>query len=240
MATHVYGNPCDVERLAAIAARRGLAVIYDAAHAFGVRWRGQSILAWGDLSMVSLHATKLFHTAEGGLVTGSNGAALARVEWMRRFGHNGPEAFHGWGTNAKMTELQAALGLCLVGRIGDLIGRRRHVSAVYDRILFDRPCGLGRPRIREGTEYNYAYYPVIFADEAALLSARARLEREGIFCRRYFYPSLERLFCDDSEAWDVPVSRDVAARILCLPLAATMEDAQAERVAGAVRRARAS
>jgi len=233
MATHVYGNPCDLDGLAEVARRHSLAVIYDAAHAFGVTYQGRSVLAWGDLSMVSLHATKLFHTAEGGLIAGPNEAAMQKVEWMRRFGHNGEERFHGVATNAKLSELHAAIGLCQLPFLDRVIEHRRRICQFYDERL-PAVLGLQRPRIRPGTDYNWAYYPVLFASEAELLAARQRLIDDQIEARRYFYPALDAADLAPDVPASCPVAADAARRVLCLPLSATLSMADAERVVDAL------
>ena len=233
LATHVYGIPCDVDALARIAERHHVALIYDAAHAFGVRFQGKSILEYGDVSMVSLHATKLFHTAEGGFVAGQHLEALSRIDWMRRFGHRGEEAYWGLGTNAKLSELHAAMGLTVLPYIPQLIPRRSAIVERYDDAI--RRAGLPwiRPQIREGTEYNFAYYPVLFPSERTMASVRQCLAERQINTRRYFFPSLESI-AELNIAGDCPVSRDVASRVLCLPLASEMDDQAVARVVTAI------
>jgi dTDP-4-amino-4,6-dideoxygalactose transaminase len=238
LATHVYGNPCDVTAIETIAARHGLAVIYDAAHAFAVRYQGRSLLSWGDLSMVSLHATKLFHTAEGGLMVGANQSALAKLEWMRRFGHNGPEAFHGVGTNAKMTELQAAIGLAVLPHVDSILAARQQICSRYDQALLSGSLPITKPHFREGTEQNFSYYPILLPDEVTLLRLKASLEQQQIFTRRYFYPSLSERFGDT--ATSTPVCGDVSRRVLCLPLSGQMPEAAVDRVIAGVLRGLAS
>lgn len=220
LATHVYGNPCDVEAIDAVAKQHDLAVIYDAAHAFGVQYRGRSILEYGDVSMVSLHATKVFHTAEGGLLVASSPKLTTKLEWMRRFGHDDKGSFHGVGTNAKMSELHAAIGVAQLrgGYVDQTIQRRRQVSQWYDELLFSSSTELSKPRLREYLRYNYAYYPVLFRSQKALLETKARLESHNVMPRRYFYPALNRLpklLTDQS----CSVAEDIAQRVLCLPLA---------------------
>ena len=127
VATHVFGNPCDCEALEAIASKHGLALIFDAAHAFGVRYKGKSILEYGDASMVSLHATKLLHAVEGGFVVAKDPLVAEKIEWMRRFGHKGPEEFYGVGINAKMSELHAAMGLCNLRHLEAILKKRQEV-----------------------------------------------------------------------------------------------------------------
>ena len=229
VAPHVFGNPCDVEAIAAIAAKRGLAVIYDAAHAFGVDFQGRSILEWGDVSMVSLHATKLFHSVEGGFVVAQTAEVDAKLEWMRRFGHNGPGDFHGVGINAKMSELHAAMGLCVFEHLDTILRLRRSRSEDYDVRLADCPGLADGLAWRRGASRNYAYYSVLFESERMLLRAVDRLHRGSVFPRRYFYPSLDTVASLGS--WGAcPVSQDVSSRVLCLPLSTYMVEDDVDRV----------
>lgn len=214
MATHVYGNPCDVEAIGGIARRRGLRVIYDAAHAFGVRYRGQSVLNYGDVSVLSFHATKLFHTAEGGALVTNDDDLAHRISYMRNFGHRGQEDFWGLGINGKNTELHAAMGLCVLPEVPRLIGRRREISIWYDELL--RGHGIERPRIQHETVYNYAYYPAIFPSEEKLLKVRDALLAHDIAPRRYFFPSLNTIAYVRQAG--LSIAEDRAKRVLCLPL----------------------
>lgn len=236
LAVHVYGHPCDVERIQAIADRHGLKVIYDAAHAFGVRYRGRSLLVHGDIATLSFHATKLFHTVEGGALVTDDDEAARRIAYMRNFGHRGQEEFWGLGVNGKNSELHAAMGLAVLPKVPELIGKRRRVSELYDEVLADR--GLVRPRLRDHTTYNYAYYPVIFPSEAALLAAREAMRERHIYPRRYFYPSLNSL--QYAPAARCPVSESVAQRVLCLPLSHDLGAETVQLIAGCIHRAQVS
>lgn len=223
LATHVFGNPCDVEALEAIAAKHGIALVFDAAHAFGVTFKGKSLLEYGDASMVSLHATKLFHTVEGGFVVAKDAAVSEKMEWMRRFGHNGPEAFHGVGINAKMSELHAAMGLCNLNHIDTILERRKSICETYDQALYsDQSSLIGRPlssiAYREGASRNFAYYPVLFESENELLDAIARLDSKGVYPRRYFYPAMDQVPELQREDSLCSISSEVSKKILCLPL----------------------
>ncbi|QQS39781.1 MAG: DegT/DnrJ/EryC1/StrS family aminotransferase [Acidobacteriota bacterium] len=215
LATHVFGNPCDVDAIEDIAKRHGLRVIYDAAHCFGVKYRDESMLTWGDVSTLSFHATKLFHTGEGGAVVCRDPEVAKRVYYMHNFGHRGPEDFQGLGINGKMSELQAAMGLAILPFIDKIIGARRIVTERYDEMLSF--IGFSKPAIREGTEWNFAYYPVIFERSTDLEECIARLNSADVFPRRYFYPSLDSLPYVSARA-GLPVSKRVADNILCLPL----------------------
>ncbi|MGJ8652855.1 MAG: DegT/DnrJ/EryC1/StrS family aminotransferase [Opitutaceae bacterium] len=218
LATHVFGNPCDVEALDAIGAKHGLAVIYDAAHAFGVRYKGKSILDYGDASMVSLHATKLMHSVEGGFVVAKDPTVAEKVEWMRRFGHNGEEHFHGVGINAKMSEFHAAMGLASFSHIDEILTRRRRLSAEYDKALVDSQVVKFAYNNRSESP-NYAYYPVLFENEAKLLSTVERCRARGVGVRRYFWPALSDVMNCVTSNNDTPIAKDISNRILCLPFA---------------------
>jgi len=216
LATHVFGNPCGVEALEAIAAKHGLALIFDAAHAFGVSYKGKSILEYGDASMVSMHATKLMHSVEGGFIVAKDSVIAGKMEWMRRFGHNGPEAFHGVGINAKMSEFHAAMGLCVLKRVNAIMQQRRLLTEAYDANL---PDGVRRLHYRDEASRNYSYYPVIFESEQSLLVAVEALGRKNVIPRRYFYPLLNQFdLMDTSIASSYPVAKSVSERILCLPM----------------------
>ncbi|MDJ0364560.1 DegT/DnrJ/EryC1/StrS family aminotransferase [Hymenobacter sp. H14-R3] len=233
MATHVYGNPCDVVALQEIAERRGLKIIYDAAHAFGVRQQERSVLTYGDVSTLSFHATKLFHTIEGGAVVTNDDEIAHRLSYMRNFGHNGPEAFWGVGINGKNSEVHAAMGLCVLPHISELIAKRRHLSELYDSELADTACR--RPTLRSGCEYNYSYYALVMPSEDVLLRVRDKLNAADIFPRRYFYPSLNTL--NYVESPPMLVSEDISTRALCLPLYFDLTDAQATSIVTLVREA---
>ncbi|MGH7702317.1 MAG: DegT/DnrJ/EryC1/StrS family aminotransferase, partial [Gemmatimonadales bacterium] len=232
LATHVYGIPCNVEAIVAIAARHRLRVIYDAAHAFGVRHRATSVLNFGDISTLSFHATKLFHTVEGGAVVTADPVLAHKLSYLRNFGHDGPESFQGLGINAKNSEFHAAMGLCVLPHVPKIIQDRRRISQRYDGHLSGAAPRIIRPEVPADTEYNYAYYPVIFETEHLLLATRAALVAQRIQPRRYFFPSLSEL--PYAEASEVPVSRDVSRRVLCLPLFAELSDPDVDLIAQVV------
>ncbi len=227
LATHVFGNPCNVEAIAAIAARNGLKVIYDGAHAFGVNYNGQSLFKFGDVSTCSFHATKLFHTGEGGAVFCADAALAHRIYYSHNFGHNGPLAFHGLGINGKMSELQAAMGLAVFPHLSEIVEQRKAIAAHYDCLLAQ--VALRPMQLRAGTEWNHAYYPVIFNTEADLLRVFDALNAAQIFPRRYFYPSLNTL--PYVNPVPMPISESVASRIACLPIYAGLEPSEVERIA---------
>ena len=226
LATHVYGNPCDVEAIEQLARKFNLRVIYDAAHAFGVSYKGKSLLHYGDISTISFHATKLFHTAEGGAIITKDDDLAHKISYMRNFGHKGPEQFWGVGINGKSSELHAALGLCILPEVNNLIRRRKELSDIYDKLLLN--YGFIKQEIREGTNYNYAYYPILFPTESALHNAVTILNANQIFPRRYFFPSLNSLNYVTSQ--NMPVSEQIASRILCMPLYFDLSEKEVEQI----------
>jgi dTDP-4-amino-4,6-dideoxygalactose transaminase len=214
LATHVYGNPCNVEEIERIAKKHKLKVIYDAAHCFGVKYKGKSIFEYGDISTCSFHATKLFHTGEGGAIFCKDSGLFHQIFYSHNFGHNGPYNFYGVGINGKMSELQAAMGLAVLPYMNEIIQARRDLVAVYNKQLnFD---SVKKIKIRESCDWNYSYYPVIFESESALLNVEKKLNEAGVFPRRYFYPSLNTLSYTQGKR--MPVSEYISQRILCLPL----------------------
>ena len=163
LATHVYGNACDISAIEAIAVKHNLKVIYDAAHAFGVSLNDKSLLSYGDVSTVSFHATKLFHTIEGGAVITNNDIIGHRLSYMRNFGHKGPEDFWDVGINGKNSEIHAAMGLCILPHLTEIIASRRELTELYDNLLLNSACR--RPVLSSCLVYNYAYYPIIMPSE---------------------------------------------------------------------------
>jgi dTDP-4-amino-4,6-dideoxygalactose transaminase len=215
LATHVFGNPCEIEQIQIIAKKHNLKVIYDAAHAFGVQYNGKSIFQYGDISTTSFHATKLFHTIEGGAVFTKDATVLRKMALLRNFGHTSATTFDGVGINGKNSEFHAAMGLCNLRYIRDILERRSELSTHYRLKL--KELNASYPQINPQTDiYNYAYYPIIFEDERILFSTVERLNLSNIYPRRYFYPSLSTL--NYVEGQDTPISNSIARRILCLPL----------------------
>jgi dTDP-4-amino-4,6-dideoxygalactose transaminase len=216
LATHVYGNPCEVDAVEEIAQTHNLRVIYDAAHAFGVEYKGKSILNYGDISTLSFHATKLFHTIEGGGIITSDDELAHRISYMRNFGHDGPERFSGVGINGISSEFQAAMGLCLLPKVEEIIHLRKGICERYRANL--EGGQLEFMQVEEGTtRYNYAYFPVVFKSEASLLNALNALKQNQIMGRRYFYPSLNSLDYVENNL-EESISETISKRVLCLPL----------------------
>ena len=214
LATHVFGNPCNIDAIETIAKKHNLKVIYDAAHAFGVTYNGKSIFDYGDVSTCSFHATKLFHTGEGGALFCDDVDLRHKMFYSHNFGHNGPIDFFGLGINGKISELQAAMGLAVFPYMSSILESRKEVVNFYDNNLNFKK--LQKLKIRENTQWNYSYYPVIFKSEDTLLQIQKALNEEQIFPRRYFYPSLNKISFVKGDC--MPVSESIASRILCLPL----------------------
>jgi dTDP-4-amino-4,6-dideoxygalactose transaminase len=220
LATHVFGNPCNVKEIEQLATAHGLKVIYDAAHAFGVSYEGSSLLSYGDISTCSFHATKIFHTGEGGAIICKDPEVNRAIYLMRQFGHVGNDYFS-IGINGKSSELHAAMGLCVLEDMGHILERRAWVTAYYNAHL--DLSAMQVPVPLAGSEGNYAYYPVVFSSETLLQKVMAALNRVDIFPRRYFYPSLNNLPYLDKQVV-CPVSDDISSRILCLPLSTYLSE----------------
>jgi len=220
MAVHVYGYPCDVDAIDVIAKKYNLKVIYDAAHAFGVKYKGKSLLSYGDISTCSFHATKLFHTIEGGAIVSNSTELAKKIKLMTTFGHEG-DNYYSVGINGKNSEFHAAIGLCILPKIDDIIKDRKKVSSLYDSNLNFSDFKLTRPQSHFPLEYNYAYYPVIFESEEKVLEIRKLLIENDINTRRYFYPSLNELPFITYDKCEI--SEDIARRVLSLPLYVDIE-----------------
>lgn len=213
MAVHVFGYPCDVEKIEEIANKHNLKVIYDGAHAFGSIYKGKSLLSYGDVATCSFHATKLFHTIEGGACVTKTKEINDQIQSLKTFGNQNGE-YTQVGTNAKMTEFNAAMGLANLKYINEIISERKEICELYDELLQGE---VERPKCKEELEYNYIYYPIILKDEAETLEIIEKLHENEINPRRYFYPSLNTLkFLKEKE--NCPISEDISKRILCLPL----------------------
>ncbi|MCJ8166330.1 DegT/DnrJ/EryC1/StrS family aminotransferase [Pontibacter sp. E15-1] len=214
LATHVYGNPCDVDAIQVIADKYNLKVIYDGAHAFGTNYKSKSVFSYGDLNTLSFHATKLFHTTEGGAIITHDASVAKEIAHMRNFGYDGPEHFYGLGINGKNSEFHAAMGLCNLKYVSEILLRRKEQSERYNTKLLS--LKVSKPVIKLHIEYNYSYYPIIFESEQALVKAVEALHGVYVYPRRYFYPSLETLNYVPQQK--VSISSDHSKRVLCLPL----------------------
>src|SRR5690606_11134596 len=213
LATHCFGNPCDIKAIDLIAKKHQLKVIYDAAHGFGTKVNNRSLFEVGDISTASFHATKVFHSIEGGAVITKNQSLLKKMAYLRNFGHDGPEKFNGIGINGKNSEFHAAMGLVNLKYADEAVARRKAQFEYYNNLLEN--LKVQRQKIASDVVYNYSYYPVIFESEEKALASMKALEINGISTRRYFYPSLSAL---DYTSGITPIADSIASRILCLPM----------------------
>jgi dTDP-4-amino-4,6-dideoxygalactose transaminase len=224
LATHVFGNPCNVEEIDRIAKKHNLYVIYDAAHCFGVKYKGKSIFDWGDISTCSFHATKIFHTGEGGAAFVNNEELYDKVFYSHNFGHIGPTDFQGVGINGKMSELQAAMGLAVLPYMNKIIEKRGFIYQKYCREVE----GYQFLEIRTETDWNYHYVPMLTRNKQNMELFLRVLITEQIAPRRYFYPSLNTLnyivsiYCANSER--------VSSQIVCLPIYDKLEVNEQARI----------
>jgi dTDP-4-amino-4,6-dideoxygalactose transaminase len=194
------------------------------------------LLAHGDIATLSFHATKVFHTAEGGALVCRSREVAERVSLMSRFGHSGEEAYLDMGINAKLSELHAAMGICVLPHVSELIAARRQRSQWYDETLAGLP--LQRPVVPGELEYNFAYYPVVFPSHETMQRVRDSLMRHDIFPRRYFYPSLNTLpYLPEVSRTRCPVSESLVSRVLALPLSHQMTETDTQKIARIVRNA---
>lgn len=236
---HVYGNPCDVEKIQKIADAYGLKVIYDAAHAFGVKYKGESLLKHGDMSILSFHATKVFNTFEGGAIVCPDAKTKKRVDDLKNFGYSDEVTVVAPGINAKMNEVQAAFGLLQLKHVGEAIERRREIDALYRELLSPVP-GIACHPVPADTVRNFSYFPVSVGKEYPLSrdGLNEKLRRHGVFARRYFYPlisefSMYRGLPSASPA-NLPSARRAADRVLCLPIYPDLSDGSIARVASVI------
>ncbi len=226
LATHVFGNPCDVEAIGKIARKHSLKIIYDGAHAFAVKYSGKSIFDFGDISTCSFHATKLYHTVEGGAVFTTNAEVLQKMAYLRNFGHNGPYDFFGLGINGKNSEFHAAFGLVNLNHIEEILTKRKYLSQYYDEKL--KTFRFQKQKISPHSLYNYSYYPVVLESEEMLLNVEEQLNLHWIYPRRYFYPSLNTV--PYSKGQPAPISESISRRVLCLPLYHELAEAEIDMI----------
>ena len=215
LATHVYGNPCDVVKIEQIAKKHNLKVIYDAAHAFGVKVNGKSVFEYGDISTCSLHSTKLYHSVEGGLIITQNPDLLKKLASIRNFGISGFDSFSELGINGKNSEFHAAMGLANLKHTEAIQNQRKKLSECYDKNL--KNLKARKVAWHKDATQNYAYYPVVLESEEFLLKIKAELDLNEIFTRRYFYPSLASSLPYLPKV-EFPITEDISRRVLCLPL----------------------
>lgn len=216
MPVHIYGLACDVDKIASICRENEAVIIYDGAQAFGSVYKGKSLLDYGDYSICSFHATKIFHTAEGGCVISHSAETFRALSLARAFGHNNDDHYS-IGINGKMSELHAAIGLCLLPGTAAEREHRKEIHAIYNAALAGLP--LQRPAIPPSLEWNHAYYPILLPDETCRLQVENSLIAANIRPRRYFYPALNTLpYLRDAWKTPCPVAEDAAKRVLCLPM----------------------
>lgn len=226
LATHIYGNPCNIEAIQAIADKHGLKVIYDAAHCFDVDYKDKSIFAYGDISTCSFHATKIFHTGEGGAVFTNEEELHQRMFRLHNFGYTSQVTFDSVGINGKLSELHAAMGLSVLPYMEEIIESRKTIVGQYSDRL-DHPS-IQLLKIRAGTGWNYSYFPIILESEKTLQAVMESLGSDNIVPRRYFYPSLNETGLNDGQP--APVSESMSRRVLCLPLYHGLESEDVDRV----------
>ena len=237
---HCYGNPCEMDAIWEIADRHGLKVVYDAAHAFGVHDERGSVLSRGDLSTLSLHATKVFNTFEGGAVICRDAAMKARIDQLKNFGIVDETTITAAGGNGKMSEIHAAMGLAQLGHIDACLARRGEIDAAYREALRDVPGLVAVPKPNQ-TRPNWAYFPVIVGDEYPLSrdGLYEHLKTSDIMTRRYFFPLLTTLpmyaGLPSAAPENLPVATEMSARVMCLPIYPSMSDGDVARVVDALR-----
>lgn len=217
LAVHVFGTPCDTERIAAIAEKHHLKVIYDAAHAFGVFDNGTAIGNFGDISMFSLHATKVFHSIEGGVLTFKHPQLISKLEALKNFGLTKNGSVEYSGLNAKMNEFQAAMGLCNLNIVDEKLKQREVVFYTYldglrgidgIQLLFQHPT----------IKHNYSYFPILLKNELQRHQLHEKLKEYNVFTRKYFYPLCSSFECYDFNPEETPIALDISKRVLCLPI----------------------
>ena len=235
LAVHVYGQPCRLEELQRVARKHGLKLLYDAAHAFGVEVEGKSIARFGDLSMFSFHATKVFHSIEGGMLTFREPELQRRLDYLKNFGFENETEVVMPGTNAKMSEFQALMGILLLAHMEEMIEKRRNLTLLYRHRLAGIP-GICLPALpAPGVRYNYAYMPIEVDEEAFGMSRDdlyQKLHEYNVIARRYFYPIVPDFPCYRHifRDADLGVARRVASRILVLPLYTELRIDEVERI----------
>lgn len=237
---HVYGKPCDVENIQRIADTYGLKVIYDAAHAFGVRYKSESVLKHGDLSTMSYHATKVFNTFEGGAIVCPDAKTKKRIDDLKNFGFHGEVTVVAPGINAKMNEVQAAFGLLQLKHVNKAIRRRQEIDTFYRKELANIR-GITFPALPADTQYNYAYFPILVEKEYPLTrdGLYDKLREHGIFPRRYFYPLISEFpmyrGLPSAARQNLPVAHKIAENVLCLPIYPVLDDNNVIKITSLIR-----
>jgi len=237
LATHVFGNPCNVEEIDRIAKKHNLYVIYDAAHCFGVKYKGKSIFDWGDISTCSFHATKIFHTGEGGAIFVNNKDLYDEVYYSHNFGHTSSYSFYKLGINGKLSELQAAMGLAVLPYMEDIIMKRKDLVNHYLEVLSNSYLAL---KLRPETFWNYSYMPVLFQNTEERDIVECKMINNNLMVRRYFYPALDDVYYEFNQLEVAEQSRnlnnnmDIVQRILCFPLYHELKKEQINNIINAI------
>lgn len=226
MTTHVYGNAANLEKLEAFAKEKQIPLIFDGAHCFGVEYNHQSIFNYGDISTCSFHATKIFHTIEGGAVFTNNDQLAEKIRLLKSFGHKADDYFVP-GINGKTSELHAAMGLVNLNHFEKIKNHRKNCAEQYDQLLANNST-LNLFKWDQSIEKNYSYYPIILKSEELLNELISRLNANKIYPRRYFYPSLNTL--EFMPYLPCKVSEDIAKRIICLPLSAELTEIEIQQI----------
>ncbi len=235
LGVHVYGHPCNHNALADIARRHNLALIYDAAHAFGVTIDGKPLCHFGDMSMFSFHATKLYHSIEGGMLTFRDSGLKKTLNYLKNFGFENEVEVVMPGTNAKMNEMQALMGSLVLKHLDGLIAKSKTISDTYREQLKDVPGIKFPPPLPEEVKYNYIYQPVEIIEEEFGISRDAlyeELKKYNVYSRRYFYPLLTDYSCYKAVALkeNLENARAISKRILCLPIYPDLGEGCCERI----------
>ena len=215
---HVFGNPCNIFEINRIAKEKKLKIIYDASHCFNTFYKGKSVLNYGDISVMSLHATKIFHTIEGGAIITKSDQLAKKIRMMINFGKDQEDNYKILGINAKMNEFEAAMGLSNLSEFKKIIKYRKEIWVTYKKYLADF---FQLQDLNLNSNPNYSYFPIIFKNEKKLLNAMYNLEKNNIFVRRYFYPSLDQIYANKNYGI-CPNSREISKKILCLPISNDM------------------
>ena len=223
---HVFGNVCEIEKLDRIAKINKLKIIYDAAHAFGVKYKGNSVLSHGDISTLSFHATKLFHTIEGGALIINDDNLVDKVRYLRNFGIKDLESIPALGINAKMNEFEAAMGLCILDDLEKIIEKIKKIHEAYIRKLSKK---VSFQKINKNSTLNYSYSPILLKSNIEALKVQEALNNENIYPRRYFHPSLDTLeYIEPEQVCEI--SRDISNRVLCLPIYSELKEKEQELI----------
>ena len=242
MPVHVYGNPCDTNRIQQIADKYKLKVIYDAAHAFGVKVNGKSILEEGDISTLSFHATKVYNTVEGGALICHSAEMKKKIDQLKNFGFTGEITVEAPGINSKMDEIRAAYGLLNLKQVDAAIAKRKHIAELYREALKNVP-GIRFLNDLEGVRHNYSYFPIFITEKEYGMSRDAlydKLKSQNILARRYFYPLISNFpvykGLESSNPSNLPVATKLAEQVLCLPMYADLTDDDVERISRVVKK----